>query len=93
MALVVEGSGGEVRQPEAGKRALELAVNQSGGFDVSRELALRIAQLVDQGAVLILTSVQRATYLQIPSDRWVFPWAGTDSHDTYSIAERDEYHR
>ena len=36
--------------PEAA-RALELAVAQSGGFDVSRELALRIAQLVDQGAV------------------------------------------
>jgi acetyl-CoA C-acetyltransferase len=23
----------------------------------------------------------------------VFPWAGTDSHDTYSIAERLDYHR
>ena len=36
--------------PEAA-RALERAVMQSGGFDVSRELALRIAQLADQGAV------------------------------------------
>ncbi len=49
--------------------------------------------MVDQGAVVILTSVEKATYLQIPSDRWVFPWAGTDAHDTYSIAERWEYHR
>ncbi|AQA05339.1 acetyl-CoA acetyltransferase [Mycobacterium sp. MS1601] len=48
--------------------------------------------MVDQGAVLILTSVQRATELGIPADRWVFPWAGTDSHDTYSITERFEYH-
>jgi acetyl-CoA C-acetyltransferase len=49
--------------------------------------------MVDQGAVVILTSVEKATYLQIPSERWVFPWAGTDSHDTYSVAERLDYHR
>lgn len=49
--------------------------------------------MVDQGAVVILTSVEKATYLQIPSERWVFPWAGTDAHDTYAIAERWEYHR
>jgi len=49
--------------------------------------------MVDQGAVLILTTVQMATYLQIPMDRWVFPYAGTDSHDTYAIGERDELHR
>lgn len=35
--------------PEAA-RAIEQAVGQSGGFDVSRELALRLAQLADQGA-------------------------------------------
>lgn len=49
--------------------------------------------MVDQGAVLLLTSVERATALQIPQERWVFPWAGTDSHDTYSITERLDYHR
>ncbi len=49
--------------------------------------------MVDQGAVLILTSVEKATALQIPRERWVFPWAGTDAHDTYSIAERLDYHR
>jgi len=49
--------------------------------------------MVDQGAVLILTSVGKATYLQIPRERWVFPWSGTDAHDTYSVAERLEYHR
>ena len=48
--------------------------------------------MVDQGAVLILTSVRRATELGIPTERWVFPWAGTDSHDTYSITERFQYH-
>lgn len=49
--------------------------------------------MVDQGAALILTSVQRATELRIPADRWVFPHAGTDAHDTYAIAERAELHR
>ncbi len=46
--------------------------------------------MVDQGAVVLLASVEKATRLQIPSDRWVFPHAGTDSHDTYAVGERLE---
>lgn len=48
--------------------------------------------MVDQSAVLLLTSVEKAEHLQIPKDRWVFPYAGTDSHDTYAIGERAEFH-
>jgi acetyl-CoA C-acetyltransferase len=48
---------------------------------------------VDQGATLILTSVENARYLQIPTERWVFPYAGTDAHDTYAISERAEFFR
>ena len=44
--------------------------------------------MVDQGAALILTSVGKATQLQIPRDRWVFPYVGTDAHDTYLIGQR-----
>ncbi|MCH9702389.1 MAG: acetyl-CoA acetyltransferase [Actinomycetia bacterium] len=47
--------------------------------------------MVDQGAVLILASAQKAGQLQIPSERWVFPYAGADSHDTYSIGERAQF--
>ena len=47
--------------------------------------------MVDQGAVLILASAEKAEYLQIPSERWVFPYAGADSHDTYAIGERAEF--
>lgn len=47
--------------------------------------------MVDQGAALILTSVQKAVELQIPRDRWVFPHAGTDAHDTYLIGERASF--
>jgi len=49
--------------------------------------------MVDQAAAVVLCSVEKATQLQIPRDSWVFPYAGTDSHDTYSIAERRELHR
>ncbi len=38
----------------------------------------------------ILTSAEKATHLQIPTERWVFPYAGTDAHDTYAIGERAE---
>jgi acetyl-CoA C-acetyltransferase len=49
--------------------------------------------MVDQGAALVLASAEKATYLQIPSDRWVFPYVGTDAHDTYAIGERAEFYR
>jgi len=49
--------------------------------------------MVNQAAAVIVCSVEQATYLQIPRDRWVFPYAGTDSHDTYSVTERRELHR
>jgi acetyl-CoA C-acetyltransferase len=46
--------------------------------------------MVDQGAAVILASAENATRLQIPSERWVFPYAGTDAHDTYAVGERLE---
>jgi acetyl-CoA C-acetyltransferase len=49
--------------------------------------------MVDQSAALILTSVETAASLQIPTERWVYPYAGTDAHDTYAISERAELHR
>ena len=49
--------------------------------------------MVNQAAVVMLCSAERATELQIPRDQWVFPYAGTDSHDTYAVAERHELHR
>ena len=42
---------------------------------------------VEQGAALIVTSAERAEALGIPSDRWVFPWAGTDAHDTWFVSQ------
>lgn len=49
--------------------------------------------MVDQGAAVILCSAEKAEHLQIPRENWVYPYAGTDSHDTYLIGERDQLHR
>jgi len=49
--------------------------------------------MVDQAAVVLLASAQTAARLNIPSDRWVFPYAGTDSHDTYALGGRFDFHR
>lgn len=44
--------------------------------------------MVEQGAAVLLCSVETATALGIPRDNWVFPQSGTESRDTYDIAER-----
>ena len=49
--------------------------------------------MVEQGAALLLCSVDVATRLGISRDRWVFPHAGTEAHDTYDISERDALDR
>jgi acetyl-CoA C-acetyltransferase len=43
---------------------------------------------VDMAGALLLTSVEAATAAGVPDDRWVFPWAGADSHDHWSVSER-----
>lgn len=47
---------------------------------------------LDQAAAVILCSVEKARALGIDRDRWVFPWAGTDAHDTYLVSNRDNFH-
>ncbi|PPJ05040.1 acetyl-CoA acetyltransferase [Nocardia nova] len=44
--------------------------------------------MVEQGAAVLLCSVETARRLGIPRENWVFPHAGTEAHDTYDIAER-----
>lgn len=48
---------------------------------------------VEQAAALLLTSVGRARDLGIPTDRWVFPWTGSDAHDTWFVGNRISLHR
>jgi acetyl-CoA C-acetyltransferase len=47
---------------------------------------------VDQAAALIMCSVEAAQRLGISEDRWVFPLAGTDAHDTPFVANRENLH-
>ena len=48
---------------------------------------------VDQGAALLLTSTEFATKLGIPKSKWVYPWAGTDAHDTRIVSHRADLTR
>ncbi|MET0727474.1 MAG: acetyl-CoA acetyltransferase [Acidimicrobiales bacterium] len=45
---------------------------------------------VEQGAGVILCSVERASALGVPRERWVFPHSGSDAHDHYVVSERDQ---
>ena len=47
---------------------------------------------VDQGAALIMCSTTKAQALGIPESQWVYPWAGTDAHDTYAVSNRDNFY-
>lgn len=49
--------------------------------------------MVEQGATVLLTSMDTAQRLGIPRERWIFPWAGTSANDTYALSERHELHR
>ena len=46
---------------------------------------------VDQSAVLLVASAAKADALGVPRDRWVFPWAGTDAHDTNFVSHRWDF--
>ena len=43
---------------------------------------------VDMAAALVMCSVEKATSLGIPRDRWVFPIAGTDVHEHNFVSHR-----
>jgi acetyl-CoA C-acetyltransferase len=45
---------------------------------------------VEQSAGLILCSAEKAAALGVPRDRWVFPVAGTQAHDTYAVSHRPD---
>jgi acetyl-CoA C-acetyltransferase len=43
---------------------------------------------VEQAAAVVVVSAERALALGVPRDRWVFPWAGTEVHDTHAVSHR-----
>ena len=47
---------------------------------------------VDQGAALVMCSVEAARDAGVPSDRWVFPLAGSDANDHWYLSHRADFH-
>ncbi len=60
--------------------------NRMVGFPYTK--AMNSNWNLDQGAALLLCSVEAAEAAGVPRDRWVFPMAGTDAHDTYVVTNR-----
>lgn len=68
----------EVHSPEGGNRMV--------GFPYTK--AMNSNWDLDQGAALVLCSAGTAEAAGVPRDRWVFPLAGTDAHDTLLVSNR-----
>ncbi|MCU1487998.1 MAG: hypothetical protein JWN67_4744 [Actinomycetia bacterium] len=68
----------EIRDPTPDNRMI--------GFPYTKLMNSNSA--VEQSAAVIVCSAERATALGVPTDRWVFPWAGTDAHDHWFVSHR-----
>ncbi len=62
--------------------------NRMVGFPYTKLMNANNA--VEQAACFVVCSVERARELAIPTDRWVFPWAGTDAHEHWFVSNRWE---
>jgi acetyl-CoA C-acetyltransferase len=76
-----------LREPRS---AEQIATPSDGNRVVaSPYLKLMTANIqVDQAAALILCSVEAAERAGVPSDRWVFPWAGGHADEEWFVSER-----
>jgi acetyl-CoA C-acetyltransferase len=70
----------EIRTPSADNRVV--------GFPYTKVMNSNNA--VEQSAAVIICSAECAAALGVARDRWVFPVAGTDAHDTYAVSERGD---
>jgi len=64
--------------------------NRMIGFPYTKRMNSNNA--VEQSAAVIMCSVERARSLGVPADRWVFPWAGSDAHDSQFLSNRRDFH-
>ena len=72
----------EIRDPSPSNRMV--------GFPYTK--AMNSNWDLDQSAAIVLCSVEAARAAGVPRDRWVFPLAGTDAHDTYAVSARRDLH-
>lgn len=75
-------SAGEIREPSP--------TNRMVGFPYTK--AMNSNWDLDQGAAILLCSAEAAEAAGVSRDRWVFPHAGTDAHDTYAVTNRRDLH-
>ena len=75
-------SADEIREPSPSNRMV--------GFPYTK--AMNSNWDLDQAAAVLLCSVEAAEAAGVPRDRWVFPLAGTDAHDTYEVSARRDLH-
>ena len=75
-------SAGDIREPSPSNRMV--------GFPYTK--AMNSNWDLDQGAAVLVCSAGAAEAAGVPRDRWVFPWAGTDAHDTYFVSNRRDLH-
>lgn len=68
----------EIREPSPRNRMV--------GFPYTKVMNANNA--VEQAACFVVTSVQTARDLGIASDRWVFPWSGSDAHEHWFVSHR-----
>ncbi len=72
----------EIREPSSDNRMV--------GFPYTK--AMNSNWDLDQGAAILLCSAEAAEAAGVARDRWVFPHAGTDAHDTYAVSHRRDLH-
>jgi acetyl-CoA C-acetyltransferase len=60
--------------------------NRMVGFPYTKVMNANNA--VEQAACFVVTSVERASALGIATDRWVFPWSGSDAHEHWFVSNR-----
>lgn len=65
------------------------ASNRYVGYPYTKQMNSN--QFVDQGAAILLCSVEVASELGIPRDRWVFPHASVTAHSPF-VSERGALH-
>ncbi|WP_426571728.1 acetyl-CoA acetyltransferase [Aquihabitans sp. McL0605] len=68
----------EIREPSPRNRMV--------GFPYTKVMNANNA--VEQAACFVVTSVEHARSLGISSDRWVFPWSGSDAHEHWFVSNR-----
>ncbi len=89
--VAVENPYAWIRTPMSAEQIRESTDdNRMVGFPYTK--AMNSNWNLDQAAALILCSAEAAEAAGVPRDRWVFPYAGTDAHDTYTVSERRDLH-